>query len=352
MQPVLLPFSFLFGIAVAARNLAFRIGLLRIRRVRVPVVSVGNLTAGGTGKTPLVEFIVRWFLARGTRVGVVSRGYGRSTHGVVTVSDGSSLLADATEGGDEPVQIAKKYPAVPVVVGERRVEAARRAVENCGVEALILDDGFQHRYLHRDVDLVVMDEGSDVTREPLLPAGLRREPLCSLRRARLIVTTRAGAERPPWLDGLHRWYRGTIVRFTYVADGFFRVRDNVPVSADNLRKHRVLAFSGIADPRSFLSNLAGEGLQVVDQMRFPDHHAYGEADFIGIGQRLRKGGMTIAVTTEKDAVRILATGAAGKAFLDGCGVHFLRVRLKPVDGWEEVDRVLEECVGQGRRSWS
>lgn len=349
MQRLLLPFSFLYGIAAAARNFAFTAGLLRVRRVGVPVVSVGNLTAGGTGKTPLAEFIVRWFLARGKRVGVVSRGYGRRTSGVVTVSDGSSLLADALDGGDEPVQIARKYPTVPVVVAERRVDAARTAAGNLGVEVLVLDDGFQHRYLHRDVDLVVMDEGNDVTKEPLLPAGLRRESLSSLRRARLIVTTRAGNERPPWLLTLRRWYPGAIVRSAYVPDGFFRVRDSLPVSSEGLRECRVLAFSGIADPRSFLSNLNAAGLRVVDQVRFPDHHEYREADFTRLGHRLNAAGATIGVTTEKDAVRILAAGDAGRKFLDACEIYFLRISLKPVDAGEEIDRVLEECMRQERR---
>jgi len=203
MRFVLLPLSWLYGLVVRLRNRLFDSRVLKSAAADVPVISVGNLTAGGTGKTPLVEYIAGHFLTQGRKVGIVSRGYGRASRGVVVVSDGSSLRADARAGGDEPVQMARKYPAAAVVVGEKRVEAARCAIE-LGAEVLLLDDAFQHRYLRRDVDILVLDSRKDIREEPLLPSGLRREPLSSLRRADLVVMSRIASRsvRVPWAPAL------------------------------------------------------------------------------------------------------------------------------------------------------
>ena len=175
---LLLPFAWLYAVPITLRNTLFDRGVLKQRAVNVPVISVGNLTVGGTGKTPLVEYIVRYLLALGRRVGVVSRGYKRRSKGVVVVSDGRELRVDARDAGDEPMQIASAFPQAIVVVGERRFDAAQEAVR-LGAEVIVVDDGFQHRYLKRDLNIVVVDSTNDVTAEALLPrrrAGERPDP--------------------------------------------------------------------------------------------------------------------------------------------------------------------------------
>jgi len=153
----------------------------------VPVVSVGNITTGGTGKTPVVEWIVRHFLNQNLKVAVVSRGYRRTSRGTVVVSDGRSVLAAPDIGGDEAFQIARKFPAAIVVVDERRIRGARVALTNFGAKVVVLDDGFQHRSLHRTLDIVMVDAVPGLRRIRMLPAGLRREPVASLKRATIVV---------------------------------------------------------------------------------------------------------------------------------------------------------------------
>ena len=210
---MLLPLSWVYGAVIAARNAAFDTGIFRCRSAGVPLIAVGNMTAGGTGKTPVVEMLVRLLRQRGVSPGVISRGYGRTGRGVVVVADRECVYADAGTGGDEPVQIARKFPGVPVVVGERRFEAAVTAVRRCGAQVIISDDGFQHRWLHRDCDLVVVDGSSDLAAEPLLPAGVRREPMRALRRAHMVALTgcRDAGEAAERGNALRRWYSGPIV---------------------------------------------------------------------------------------------------------------------------------------------
>ncbi len=201
MRKFLLPFSWLYGLAVTVRNLAYDKGWFRQETAGVPVVSVGNITAGGTGKTPLVEYLVRHLVASGKHPAILSRGYRRRSRGVVVVSDGKSMRSDAAMGGDEPVQMARKLATVPVVVAERRIAAARVAVRDFHADVLVLDDGFQHRSLKRDLNILIMDSRRDLVREPLLPVGLRREPLAAVRRANLVVLSKVdpSAGTVPWL---------------------------------------------------------------------------------------------------------------------------------------------------------
>ena len=172
------------------RNWLFDIGILKSVDVGVPVISVGNITAGGTGKTPIVENIAKIFIEQGKKVAIVSRGFGRASRGTVVVSDGKNILAKAKDAGDEPLYLAQRFNSVIVVVDEQRVRGAQLAVTKYGAEIILLDDGFQHRYLKRDIDIVLMDSQNSPFVTSLLPAGYRREPLRSLQRANAIIWTK------------------------------------------------------------------------------------------------------------------------------------------------------------------
>jgi tetraacyldisaccharide 4'-kinase len=302
---MLLPLSWLYGLAAAARNSAFDLGLVPRRRAAVPVIAVGNLTAGGTGKTPLVEYITGALAARGLNVAVVSRGYGRRSHGVVVVSCRGDIRADAFRGGDEPVQIARKFRSASVVVGERRVDAAARAVTECGAEVVVLDDAFQHRSIERDLDILVIDASTEFLRERLLPAGMRREWFSGVRRAGLIGFSRAGGKDDPhWAGALSRWSGAPSFAYRTLIAGFATMPGNEPVAGDSLRGKRVLAFSGIGNHRGFVASLRAEGLDVAAEKRFHDHHIYTGKDLDGILEAA--SGADACVTTEKDMVRLLA----------------------------------------------
>ena len=305
MRTVLLPLSWVYGLAAGARNAAFDMGLLPRRACAVPVIAVGNLTAGGTGKTPLVEYITGRLTARGQNVAVVSRGYGRRSRGVVVVSCRGEIRADAFTGGDEPVQIARKFRSASVVVGERRADAAERAVTECGAGVIVLDDAFQHRSIGRDLDILVIDASKDFLRERLLPAGMRREWFSGLQRAGLIGFSRAVEEEDPlWAGALGRWSRaGSFAYRTRIA-GFRALPGDEPVAGDSLGGKHVLAFSGIAGHEGFVASLRAEGVDVVAERRFRDHHIYSRRDMDGILKAA--AGAEACMTTEKDMVRLVA----------------------------------------------
>lgn len=307
ISTILLPFAWLYGLAAAARNAAFNLGLIPRHRGTVPVIAVGNLTAGGTGKTPLVEYITGWLASRGLNVAVVSRGYGRSSRGVVVVSRKGEIHADALTGGDEPVQIARKFPSASVVVGEWRAEAADRAVSECGAEVIVLDDAFQHRYIERDLDILVIDAGSDFLREKLLPAGMRREWFSGLRRAGLIGLSRASADGDPsWAPSLARYSDARSFAYEMRITGFAAIPGGEKRESAALRGKPVLAFSGIGSHRGFVASLRAEGLNVAAEKQFRDHHRYSAKDLDAVLDAA--DGMEACVTTEKDMVRMIADG--------------------------------------------
>ncbi len=344
---ILLPISWAYGLAAAARNRAFDTGVLRISRAPVPVIAVGNMTAGGTGKTPLVEDITRRLGRRGLSVAVVSRGYGRSSHGVVVVSRRGEIRADARSGGDEPVQIARKFPLASVVVGERRIDAARAAVEECGAEVIVLDDGFQHRAIARDLDIVVVDCRKSLPRERLLPSGMRRERLAGLGRADLLGFSRAaGPDDPHWAGELSRWTDARSFAFKTVITGFAPLGGGAAAGAESMRGKRVLAFSGIGSHEAFAASLAAAGVEVVAEKAFRDHHRYSVNDIDAIVESSR--GAESCVTTEKDMVRLLAEPGLLARTEGSVPFAYAEAAIGVLRGEEVLERALDDAL-EGRR---
>jgi tetraacyldisaccharide 4'-kinase len=314
-----------------------------MRAVSVPVISIGNLTAGGTGKTPLVEMLIELFLAEGKRPVVVSRGYGRQSRGVIVVSHGCGAEVDVHTGGDEPVEIAHRFPSVGVVVGEKRVDAAMQAVGELRPDIIVLDDGFQHRYLKRDLDIVVLDARRDLDRELLLPAGLRREPRSSLRRAGLLVISRAADDRPlPWEARVREVTDAPLVRCRYAIQSLHRVDNDEQVAVDVLGSTPLVAFSGIGHPEGFRNDLMSMGLNVVEHRIFPDHHWYRENDLRSLVTDAKVQQAAGFITTEKDAVRLRALPVAKEIFASR-PVCFTRLGVEVLSGKEELHAALSRC---------
>ena len=276
------PLPSIYGGVVRTRNALYDRGLLRSRRLQGPVVSVGNLSAGGTGKTPFVILLGELFKARGIKFDVLSRGYGRRSRGVHLV-DPAGL---PQEFGDEPLLIARKLQ-VPVVVGEDRYQAGRFVEAKFGPQLHLLDDGFQHRALARDFDIVLVTPQDAGDR--LLPAGRLREPLSALRRADAVVlASGASAESFP-LDKKLVW----------------RVRRGIELNnATATIPLRPVVFCAIARPQNFVLQLRAASIEPVAEAFYRDHHAYNEKDvreLLALKQRSEAGGF---VTTEKDAVNL------------------------------------------------
>lgn len=303
--PALLPFSWLYGVGVGTRNLFFDIGILQSRRVNARVISVGNITTGGTGKTPVVEMLAEQLLETKKKIAVLSRGYKRTSRGLVEVSDGSAVKASVEESGDEPFQIAKKLRDVAVVVDEQRVRGAQFASEKLGAEIILLDDGFQHRQLHRDCDIVVIDASQSPFDTALLPAGNRREFLSSLKRASAVVLTRAESEIA--VDDIRKKIRkfsdADVFTCSFYTVTVRDAKDTTTIENEIEKSKRALAFCGIGNPKNFRESLEKSGLHIAAVREFPDHHRYSDGDITRLQEEMKQHGAEILLTTEKDAVR-------------------------------------------------
>jgi len=348
MKTLLLPLSWLYGSAVAGRNKAFDGGWLKSEDVGVPVISVGNMTAGGTGKTPFVDYLVRKCEMRGKRVAVISRGYGRRSSGVVIVSDGKQLLADAGTGGDEPVLVARKNPKAIVVVGEKRVAAARIATASFGAEVILLDDGFQHRYIRRGMDIVVIDSTQNLLQEPMLPAGFRREPLAGLRRATLLAFSNLKEDSFSTTSqrDFNKRFAVPMIGFRYKPAGLFRFSDHSRVNLERLQGSRVLAFSGIGNHIRFVEGLKEQGIAVVGDVRFPDHHVYRGADLSRIAGRMKDIRAEVCVTTEKDIVRMMGAQRVAESSMTSLHLHYSRIEVEIVAGENILNKMIDAYVGE------
>ncbi|HEY6066725.1 MAG TPA: tetraacyldisaccharide 4'-kinase [Thermoanaerobaculia bacterium] len=305
LRTALAPFSTLYGRALESRARLYRSGTFAAQRAAIPVISVGNLTLGGTGKTPFVEFLARRLRFEGRTPAIVSRGYGRRSKGVVVVSEGGGPLVGPDEGGDEPVAIARRVPGVPVIVGERRADAAR-AAHDLGADLILLDDGFQHLALRRDVDLLLLDAADPFGGGQLPPRGTLREPLSALGRADAVVFTRVDRADPPReaRSELARWNPAAPVFTARIRPAGLWDERGSSVGETPLSSRRFLAVCGIANPGSFRASLAELDLSAEELLAFPDHHHYGRRDLERIGRAADRTGSAWIATTEKDAVKL------------------------------------------------
>jgi tetraacyldisaccharide 4'-kinase len=270
--------SSIFGAGVRARNALYDSGITRARKVQGPVVSVGNLSVGGSGKTPFVLLLGELLTARGIKFDILSRGYGRQKHGVAQVDPAGS----SRDFGDEPLLLARRL-SVPVIVGEDRFQAGRFAEKSFGPQLHLWDDGFQHRALARDFDIVLVTP--EDARDHLLPAGRLREPLKSLSRADAVVLAGGASPESFPLQGKLLWRvrRGLLLT-------------NAPA--------RPIVFCGIARPQNFLLQLRTAGVEPVAQALYRDHHSYTERDVKDLLKLRQQSEAEGFVTTEKDAINL------------------------------------------------
>lgn len=289
-----------YGIVVRLRALAYARGLLGVRRLNRPVISVGNITVGGTGKTPMTALLARLLMARGKRVAVISRGYGGSLEGHTRiVCDGQTIFLSAAEAGDEPVHLATAVPGLMTVIGTDRYAAGLLAQEELNPDVFILDDGFQHLRLHRDLNILLMDCRAPFGNGHMLPAGLLREPESALKRADLVVYTRCHGVGTPAVHGaIPSCGAG------HALAGVELLPDGVRQEFAVLHGRKGIAFAGIADPGAFFSSLGEQGLDLVATVSLGDHCSYGEPEIARLVDKCRTFGADYLITTGKDAVKL------------------------------------------------
>ncbi len=337
---LLSPLGWLYSLILRLRVLMYQSGVLKKFRLPRPVISIGNITVGGTGKTPVTARIARDLLATGYKVAVLSRGYGGSLEGrSCVVSDGKNLLLNAGECGDEPYLLASTVAGLIVVIGSDRYAAGQLAMQ-FSPDIFLLDDGFQHLRLHRNLNILLLDYSRPFGNGMVLPAGLLRESISAMRRSDLILFTRApikGAEININTHGIHYCISShTIVDLIQLDTG-----RSLPVSEYNGKK--IMAFAGIADPDLFFNGLRGLGLNLVHCISYPDHETYGEKRVGELMDAMRRSGAELIVTTEKDGVKI-------KGLPQELTGHILLARLDlTIDNPVNLNNKLTELLQRNQR---
>lgn len=353
-RAVLAGAAHLYDIGLEAYLLAGRMGLRRRAHLPVPIISIGNLTVGGTGKTPMTQALCRALTQQGRRVAILSRGHGGRGTEPRLVSDAEGhVLLTAQDAGDEPLLLAQTLPGVPVLVGKDRRETGREALRRFGLDAVILDDGFQYWQLARDLDIVLLDARRPFDNGYPLPRGLLREPPRHLTRAGIVVVTRADA-----LDGEGRAsLRAEIARLapqagvywaSHGATGFVPVHSlaSPALPLDTLRGARVVALSGIAQPQSFARTLTeGASVTVARHLVYSDHAEYTQADADQAQAAVLEEGADALIMTEKDAVKWPAQGSAVGAG-GNSPVYSLRIELDWEDRAGFLDAVMRRVFGR------
>ena len=340
------PASRLFGWLVKKRHRAFDSGRKTAYRPEAWTISVGNVTVGGTGKTPAVIALAQALSDQGHRVAVISRGYGRQSKGLLVVSDGQGTLASVRESGDEPGLMARRLPGVPILVGTDRAEAARLAVARFGATHLVLDDAFQHLRIQRDADLVVLDATRPWGNGWMLPAGPLRDGLDELRRARAILLSRSDQIEDPSgpVQSLKKWTTAPIFAARHAPSAWVDT-DWKPRPLESMAGKRVWAFSGIGHPAAFGATLEAAGVVVLGHTAFGDHHWIQSGQWKRLVRDAKNAGAQALACTEKDLVR-LGSLALGVRDVD-LPVLALRINLsvKP-----DLSELLNRLLAKGEAS--
>lgn len=315
------------------------------------VISLGNITVGGTGKTPMACFLARYLQQQGFRTALLNRGYRSEKEDQAAImSDGEHILLTPAVGGDEACLMARSLPGIPVLVGRKRSRSGQLAVDMFQSQILLLDDGFQHWQLYRDLDIVLIDGTNPFGNGYLLPRGILREPLYQLRRAGLIIITKADLADAQQLEHIYE----TVRRYhphVPIAEAVHRPRWCISFADWNSftartacpslpRSQAVIAVSALGNPASFEETIRSFGYQVTDTMRYDDHHQYSQADLAAMVQKAQAQ-KAVLVTTEKDAVKMDASYIAAH----DVPLYVLGIEIEIIKGKQEIDDVLQHVLG-------
>jgi tetraacyldisaccharide 4'-kinase len=333
------PLVFLFAFIVSARNYFFDHRYFKIKKVDAKVISVGNLTVGGSGKTPSVILLGKILKARGRKIGVLSRGYGRDSRGYKYISDGEKIFTTPKDGGDEIWLVANELKCAAAVC-ERRVKGAKRLIKEAKVDSIILDDAFQHRWIHRDLDLVLIDQRflikvGFIEQKPL-PLGMMREPFESLKRADVIIINRKFSDKLEIPEKLRLHFENKKV-FTafYNVQGIYDVKTHHEFPLNEFQGQKSLVVCGIARPHSFLRVLEKNKIDIKNKFLYPDHANYSKIQVQQIRKKFYDTNCYSVLTTQKDAVKLSNFSKE----LDDIDIYFVKIEMK-IDEQPEFEEIL------------
>jgi tetraacyldisaccharide 4'-kinase len=314
------PLSCLYGMIVRLRLLAYLCGLKSVYRAKVPVVSVGNLSVGGTGKTPMTDYLAKWLVRHNVPTAIVSRGYGGDYAApVMRVTLEGPYATKPSSCGDEPYLLALKNPSVPVFVARRRTLGVK-AAEEAGAELILLDDGFQHCAVHRDLDIVLLDSQKPFGNGCVLPAGLLREPSSALKRCHLVVLTRSqtGQDKPSIAN------KPTLYSQHTLSQSLSSLSNEI-VTLASLAGKSCVAFAGIARPDDFFAALKDNKLILKEEIPLADHQVYDDALITRLSRSCH--GCDALITTEKDAVKLAGVKLPVPCYQVGVEMTFTETAL-------------------------
>lgn len=335
------PLVFVYSLIVKLRNYFFDSGIFRIEKVAAKVISIGNLTVGGSGKTPAVIYTANILKNKNIKTGVLSRGYRRSSKGYLFVSDGQNIFSKVNECGDEIYFVADELK-IPAAVSERRVEGAKKLIKDAKIDSIILDDGFQHRWLYRDLDILLIDQHFltkvGQIEQNLLPLGMMRETFDSLDRADAVILNRKFSEKKAIPEKIKKHFEGKkIFNGYYTTVGIFDVKTHHFYDIKEFQGQKSLVVCGIAKPYSFLSILEKNKIDFTNKMLFPDHKNYSLKEVQEIRKKFYKTNAYSVLTTQKDAVKFMNFAKE----LDDIDIYYLKIELN-IEESEEFEKLLTD----------
>ncbi len=346
---IFLPLVPIYFLIISLRNFLFDKNIFKEKKVNAFVIAVGNLTVGGSGKTPLTQYIVSLLKRNNFKVGVISRGYGRRSKGYHLVSDGKNILTDVNISGDEMHLILSECN-VPAAVSEDRVEGAERLINQSNVDVIVLDDAFQHRWISRNLNILLFDQPfwmrSSGIKKMMLPCGNLREPISSVNRADAIVFNKKFMNDKTSFKNLFPRITKLVFEANYTHAGFVDVKTGESYSHEEFRNHKVLIVSGIAYTHSFLNALHNLNIDTKAKLVFRDHKNYVHSDVEKIRKEFYASNAHCVITTQKDAVKLLHF----KKELDDVDIYFLKIKMNFENSEEFDSYILRKITEQNNES--
>ena len=297
--------SFIYGSLVDIRNFFYETNILSTKSLNCKVISIGNITVGGSGKTPTVEYLSNLLQSKGHKVGIISRGYKRKSKSTLVVTDGKKKPKSWEHVGDEPFLLAHKLENIPIVVGASRYKAGSMMIEKFQPDVILIDDGFQHLSLHRDLDIVLVNSKDKRSDHKLIPSGKLREPISNLTKADLIIITKSNIHAPSnyLINKIESFNRPTIYNELQI-DSLLQIKSNKINKLDKIANKKVYLFSALGDNESFKKIMGYTDAKIVGHSKYPDHYQYTLDDLNDIEQKAKKCNAEFLITTEKDLVKI------------------------------------------------
>tara|TARA_Y100001970_G_C14170903_1_gene824093 strand:+ start:544 stop:1587 length:1044 start_codon:yes stop_codon:yes gene_type:complete len=299
------PLSILYQIALFIRSVLYKINFLKTKSLPCTIISIGNITTGGVGKTPTVEYLSKLLQSKGKRVGIISKGYRRNSEKTLIVTDGKTKPKTWEKFGDEPYMLAHNLDNIPIIVGSSKYETGTKMIENFNPDIIIMDDGFQHISLSRDLDIVLVNSKDTHKTHRLIPTGLLREPISNLSRADLVILTKTNIHKPSnYLINTMESVKCPIINNNIELGDILLSTNNKLYDLKNIESENIYIFSGLGDNESFEKIMKKTGAIIVGHDKYPDHYIYTSYDLKNIENNAIKRNANFIITTEKDIVKI------------------------------------------------